>query len=188
MTAVQSASPVTSRPAGRPGGRAQTGLTVLGTVAATYMAGTFYAYSVSVMVGLHRTDDLTFVAAMQGMNEVTPNAWFAPSLLGALILPAAAAVVAFTRRSEVRWALVAATLAYFAAFVATIAGNVPLNQDLEAAGRVTDPAVAHDVREDFEDPWVALNHVRAVLSTGAVLALVVALRRDGREEAGAGGT
>lgn len=152
-------------------------LTVLATVAMALMAGTFYAYAVSVMVGLHRTDDLTFVTSMQALNEVTPNAAFAPALLGALLLPIVAAIVAFTRRSRARVPLVAAAVLYAAAFVVTIAGNVPLNDDLEAAGPPDQIADVHQVREDFEDPWVLWNDVRAVLTTGGVIALIVALRR-----------
>ena len=160
-----------------PSHRAETVLTVLATVAMGLMAGTFYAYAVSVMVGLHRTDDLTFVTTMQALNEVTPNAAFAPALLGALVLPIVAAVVAFRRRSRARSALVAAAALYAAAFVVTIAGNVPLNDDLEAAGPPDQIADVHQVREDFEDPWVLWNDVRMVLTTGGLVALVVALRR-----------
>ena len=152
-------------------------LTVLATVAMALMAGTFYAYSVSVMPGLSGTDDRTFVQAMQEVNEATPNPAFVPSLLGALVLPIAATVVAFGRRSRARRALAAATALYAAAFLVTVAGNVPMNDDLEAAGppdRIADIAQA---REDFEGPWVQLNHVRALLTTGGLVALVVALRR-----------
>jgi uncharacterized membrane protein len=161
-------------------------LTVLATVAMALMAGTFYAYSVSVMTGLSGTDDRTFVQAMQEINEATPNPAFAPSLLGALVLPVAATVVAVRRRSRARRALAAAAALYAAAFLVTIAGNVPMNDDLEAAGppdRIADIAQA---REDFEGPWVQLNHVRALLSTGGLVALVVALRRGDDADAPTG--
>ena len=162
--------------------RAETVLTVLATVAMALMAGTFYAYAVSVMVGLHRTDDLTFVTTMQDLNEVTPNAAFAPALLGALVLPIAATAVAVSRRSRARAPLAAAAVLYAAAFVVTIAGNVPRNDDLEAAGPPDQIADVHQVREDFEDPWVLWNDVRTVLTTGGLVALVVALRRGNAQE------
>jgi uncharacterized membrane protein len=179
----------TMAPSARPGAapadgarRAESILTVLGTVAMALMAGTFYGYAVSVMVGLHGTDDQSFVTAMYEINEVTPNAAFAPALLGALILPILAAIVAFRRRSRARVPIVAAAVLYLAAFVVTIAGNVPLNDDLEEAGppeRITD---AHQVREDFEDPWVLWNDVRTVLTTAGLVALIVALRRGADPE------
>jgi uncharacterized membrane protein len=157
-------------------------LTVLATVAMALVAGTFYAYAVSVMVGLHRTDDLTFVTTMQALNEVTPNAAFAPALLGALALPLVATIVATRRRSRARAPLAVATVLYAGALVVTIAGNVPLNDDLEAAGPPDQIADVHQVREDFEDPWVLWNDVRAILTTGGLLALVVALRRGDETE------
>jgi uncharacterized membrane protein len=88
-----------------------------------------------------------------------------------------AAVVAARRRSRARAPLVAAAVLYAGAFVVTIAGNVPLNDDLEAAGPPDQIADVHQVREDFEDPWVLWNDLRMVLTTGGLVALVVALRR-----------
>ena len=119
---------------------------------------------------------------MQALNEVTPNAAFAPALLGALVLPIVAAVVAFRRRSPARVPIAAAAVLYAAAIVVTIAGNVPLNDDLEAAGPPDQIADVHQVRDDFEDPWVLCNDVRMVLTTGGLVALVVALRRGAAVE------
>jgi uncharacterized membrane protein len=43
------------------------------------LAGFFYAYSVSVMPGLGRTDDRTLVDAMQQINEAVENPVFSPT-------------------------------------------------------------------------------------------------------------
>lgn len=48
------------------------------------------------------------------------------------------------------------------AFLVTVAFNIPLNDALARGG---DPGA---LREQFEDPWVAWNAVRAVLLTGAL--------------------
>ena len=56
----------------------------------------------------------------------------------------------------------------------TAAGNVPLNDALQAAGgidRITDLAA---VRADFESRWVALNIARCLTSAGALACLAVA--------------
>lgn len=61
--------------------------------AAQQHIGFFYAFACSVMVGLARTDDRTFVATMQWINATVRNAAFAPAFFGALLVTAAAAVI-----------------------------------------------------------------------------------------------
>ena len=53
------------------------------TVAVGLMAGFFYAYACSVMVGLDRVDDRTFIVTMQWINATVRNAAFAPAFFGA---------------------------------------------------------------------------------------------------------
>ncbi|MEJ8669565.1 DUF1772 domain-containing protein [Streptomyces sp. MS1.AVA.1] len=60
------------------------------------------------------------------------------------------------------------------AFVVTVLFNVPLNDSLKGAG---DPTA---LREEFEDPWLAWNVVRTVLSTVALGCLGRALVLYGR--------
>src|SRR6266540_3801200 len=57
------------------------------------MAGLFYAYACSVMLGLRRADDRTFVDGMQRINVAILNGWFFASFLGALLLTALAGVL-----------------------------------------------------------------------------------------------
>ncbi|MGP3926838.1 hypothetical protein [Streptomyces sp. 8N616] len=60
------------------------------TITMGLMAGLFYAFAISVMPGLGRTDDRTFVDAMQKMNAAILNGWFAIGFAGALVLTALA--------------------------------------------------------------------------------------------------
>lgn len=152
------------------------------------MAGFFYAYACSVMVGLARTDDRTFVATMQSINAAVRNAAFAPAFFGALALTSAAAVYAVRQRhTAARWVVAAAVL-YAAAFVLTMAVAVPLNDRLAAAGPVDSVGDLAAVRLTYEDPWVTVNILRTVLSVAALGSLVVALRgRTGRQSAIHGG-
>ena len=66
---------------------------VAATVTAGLMAGLFYAFSISVMTGLGRVDDRTFVTAMQRINVAILNGWFALIFGGALVLTAVATVL-----------------------------------------------------------------------------------------------
>lgn len=144
------------------------------TITTGLMAGFFYAYACSVMIGLARTDDRTFVATMQWINATVRNAGFAPAFFGALVLTVVAAAIAVRRREPGAAWVIAAAVLYGAAFVVTFALNVPLNEQLAAAGpleRIGDMAA---VRARFEDPWNRWNLVRTGLSTAALAALVTA--------------
>jgi uncharacterized membrane protein len=156
-------------------GRVLAVLLAASTVAVGLMAGFFYAYACSVMVGLDRVDDRTFIITMQWINATVRNAAFAPAFFGALLLTiAAAAVAVLARRPSWGWILAAAAL-YAAAFLITMTLNVPLNEQLAAAGdpdRISDLAA---VRAAFEGPWVRWNILRTALTTGSLIALAIAL-------------
>jgi uncharacterized membrane protein len=144
------------------------------------VAGVFALYAHTIMPGLKKTDDRTFVAAFQSIDRAIVNPWFMlTAFVGALVLTAAAAV---TNLGEDAFGWVVAALALYAvAVVITIAVNVPLNDAIKAAG---DPARIHDVaavRERFhETRWAAWNLVRVVTSTAAFGCLAWALVVYGR--------
>ena len=145
------------------------------------VAGAFALYSHTVMPGLKKTDDRTFVAAFQSLDRAIINPWFmAGGFLGALVFTIAAAV-AHLGQDALPW-IAAALVLYAIAFVITIAVNVPLNDALKAAGdpdRISDLAT---VRERFDEArWAAFNLVRVVTSTAAFACLAWALVVYGRE-------
>lgn len=154
----------------------RTGALVAATVAMALFAGLFYTFAMSVMVGLRRTDDRTFVTAMQWINATIVNGWFAISFFGSVVLSAFAAVLHLggDGRPVVPW-IVAALVGYVATFVITMAVNVPLNNQLAAAGEPDRIADLAGVRERFEARWVRWNVARAVTSTAAVGCLAWAL-------------
>ncbi|MGI5193922.1 DUF1772 domain-containing protein [Streptomyces sp. CA-288835] len=152
---------------------------VAATVAMGLIAGTFYIFACAVMPALARSDDRVYVEVMQNIDDVIQNPVFFLSFIGALIL---AGISAWQLRSfeRLRGWVWAALVAYALAFLFTVMVNIPLNTDLVDAGdpaRIADPAA---VREEFEDPWVAWNIVRAVLSTIALGCLARALVLYGR--------
>jgi uncharacterized membrane protein len=162
------------------------GLRVAVLIAATatmgVMAGVFQLYSYTIMPGLARTDDRTFVGAFQAMDRAIINPLFMANFLGALLLTALSAVLHATEdeRPVLPW-IAAAFVAYLVVFFVTIGKNVPYNNALKAAGdpdRIDDLA---EVRRRFDEQrWVRWNHLRAVLTTGALLSLAWALVEHGR--------
>ena len=63
------------------------------TLTTGLMAGLYYAYAISVMLGLSMTDDRTFLSAMQQINVAIINPWFFVSFFGALVFTALAGVL-----------------------------------------------------------------------------------------------
>jgi uncharacterized membrane protein len=153
------------------------------TITMGLVAGVFALYAHTIMPGLKKTDDRTFVAAFQSMDRAIVNPWFMlTAFLGALIFTIAAAV---TNRgtSALPWIAVALGL-YLVAFVVTIAVNVPLNDALKAAGNPNHIRDLAGVRARFhESRWAAWNLVRVVTSTGAFGCLAWALVLFGRSTA-----
>jgi uncharacterized membrane protein len=149
------------------------GVLVAATVAMGLFAGVFYIFACNIMPSLARSDDRVFIEVMQNINDQIQNPVFFLSFLGAPLLAAVAAWQA--RRSPYRWWVFAGFAAVALAFLLTVTVNIPLNDQIMDAGdpaRIADPAA---VREEFEDPWVAWNVVRAVLSTLALACLARAL-------------
>ena len=146
-------------------------------VVAGLQAGTYFTWATGVMPGLAKVDDRTLVSAMQQMNVAIVNPVFIATFLGAPLLAGAAAVVAAPQARP--WAIAATVLAV-GTLVITFAGNIPLNDALDAAGPVDRIKDLAAVRADFESLWVRLNLARTLTSTGALGCLVwAALRTRG---------
>jgi uncharacterized membrane protein len=150
-------------------------LLVASTVVVGLMAGFFYAYACSVMVGLDRVDDRTFIVTMQWINATVRNAAFAPAFFGSLVLTMAAAVVALVLARPTRGWIVAAAVLYAAAFLVTLTLNVPLNFQLAEAGPADQISDLAAVRAAFEGPWIRWNLLRTGLTLGSLTALSIAL-------------
>lgn len=135
------------------------------------MAGVYLAFAISVLPGLRRTSDATFVAAMRAMNTAILNLVFAVVFAGPLLLGLLTVVLRLPagERDGLGWSLLALLL-YAGTLVVTAVVNVPLNNRLEA---LADP---HEARQVFERRWVTWNVVRTVLGVGSFLTLVPALR------------
>ncbi len=142
---------------------------IAATVLTGLFAGLFATFSYAVMPGLRRTDDATFVRAMQQVNVAILNPVFAVVFAGSVVVSLAAVVVTFRDGAARPWAIAAVAL-LIATIVVTAAINVPLNDRL-AAGTGTPAAL----RAAFERSWVAWNIARSGLSLAGFVASAIAL-------------
>jgi uncharacterized membrane protein len=155
----------------------QTGVLVVAAVTTGLMAGLFTAFTYSVMPGLRRSSDHTFVEAMQGINKAIVNPVFMLPFMGTIPLLGLAVFLAWRgddHRSVLPW-LIAALVLYLVGFMVTVGVNVPLNDELARAGDPDRIARLTKVRAEFEDKWVLWNIVRALLHTAAFACLAWAL-------------
>jgi uncharacterized membrane protein len=154
---------------------------LVATLAMGLAAGLFFAFAIAVMPGLASTDDRSYVAAMHWINIRILNGWFAFAFAGAMVftLVAGVAYLLGDSRDVLPW-IVAGAVLYAAQLLITFGINVPLNNELERAGKPQDLTDPTAVRARFEARWVRWNVVRAVLSTAAFACLLWALVLEGR--------
>ena len=156
---------------------------VLATSSMGLMAGVFGLYANTIMPGLRRTDDRTFVGAFQAIDRAIMNPLFLVTFVGPLVFTGLGVVlhVSDDHRSVLPWSAAAFVL-YLLVFIATVAVNVPLNDGLKSAG---DPDHIDDlatVRARFDEAkWARWNLARAVLSAAAFVCLLWALVDHGRD-------
>jgi uncharacterized membrane protein len=158
---------------------------VISLVAATgtmgLSAGVLGLYAHTIMRGLGKTDDRTFVGAFQAIDRAIINPLWGLTFFGALLLSGLAAVL-YAREDDggaLPW-VVAALVLYALVVAITMSVHVPLNDGIKAAGDPAQIDVAA-VREAFhETRWVAWNVVRALASTAAFGCLMWALVLHGR--------
>ena len=164
-------------------GGALRAITLIGaTMSMGLVAGVFLLYAHTIMPGLRRTDDRTFVTAYQEIDRAIINPWFMTTAFGGALVLTGAAAISNRGTVAMPWIL-AALILYLIAVVLTIVVNVPLNDAIKAAG---DPAridVAR-VRADFDESrWAAWNLVRVATTTTAFAVLAWSLVVDGRATA-----
>lgn len=135
------------------------------TVVIGVMAGIFFLYYNTIMPGLGKTDDRTFVGAFQAIDTRIINPVFMLLFFGGLVLSGTAAVLHLGEefRSGLPW-LVTAFVLYLVVFILTAAINVPLNDYIKAAGDPDRIDVAHVRRSFNEKKWVRSNHIRTLLT------------------------
>ena len=109
--------------------------------------------------------------AMQSINRVIVRTLFLPIFFLSSLASAAIVVLGLLVGGQSAWLMVAGGLVYLLGmFGVTVAGNVPLNNRLDAA----DPASAEGqaIWRDYLVRWTRLNHIRTL---ACIVALVLAM-------------
>ena len=155
-------------------------ITLMGaTLTMGLVAGTFALYAHTIMPGLRKTADRTFVTAFQQTDRAIINPWFMiTAFVGALVLTLVAGI-ANRGTPALPWIATAFGL-YLVAVVITVAVNVPLNDALKAAGDPAHIDVAQARARFHEARWAAWNLVRVATSVPAFGLLAWALVLCGR--------
>ncbi|MDC8103641.1 DUF1772 domain-containing protein [Chryseobacterium sp. B21-037] len=149
-------------------------LIITGTLTAL-IAGLFYAYSCSVVLGLGKLSDMEYLKAMQSINREILNPVFFLSFMGtAAMLPICTYI--FRGQHPAFLLLLLATIIYLVGvFGVTVVGNVPMNDQLDQfnIGDATAEALKK-VREAFENRWNLLNNIRSICSTISIVLVICA--------------
>ncbi len=156
---------------------------VCATLTTGMVAGVYYAFAVSVALGLAAQPDAAYVATMQAINERIENPLFFLSFFGAALFPLAALAAHYSLRprSGRFWLVALACVLYIGgSFLLTSFVNVPMNEQLAAVDLDAPARVLAEARDAYEGPWNFWNGVRTVFSVLAFLALIGAclLRED----------
>ena len=140
-------------------------------------AGFFYAWQVSVIQGTLLVKDSVYLETMQSINRAILNPWFFAVFFGSLIFLTIGSIYQFNTNKWVFVMLLAASIIYLiGTFGITAAGNVPLNDQLEALNlsELTSEKMA-EFRTYYETKWNRLHLQRTVFSVLSFALAVLAL-------------
>jgi uncharacterized membrane protein len=139
------------------------------------IAGLFYAYSCSVVLGLGKLSDSEYLKAMQSINREILNPAFFLSFMGTVVLLPVSTFV-FRGQSPVFLFLLIATLSYLiGVFGVTVLINVPLNEQLDKLDLANTASQAiREMREKFESRWNFFNNIRTIFSVISIILTVCA--------------
>ena len=144
----------------------QDAMAVLGLVSSGLMSGLFFAWEVSVIPGLLRVDDRTYVLSMQSINRAILNPMF---LLPFLLTPGflvAAGVLA--EKGAVTW-MVSAVVYGVGVLGVTMTRNVPFNNELDQFDIDTTDELLSAARHRYEKRWNRWNRLRTVAALASFL-------------------
>jgi uncharacterized membrane protein len=146
----------------------------LATLATGLVAGVFYAYAVSVNLGLAAQPDASYVVTMQAINARIQNPMFFASFFGAVLFLLATLAAHISRPRSGRFRLVALACALYivGGFLLTAFVNVPMNEELARVAGGASPGELAGARAAYEGPWDFWNSVRTAFSSLAFLALI----------------
>lgn len=160
---------------------------VLTAICSALMAGLFYSYSCSVVLGLASLPDAEYIAVMQSINKAIQNPVFFIAFFGILILLPVSTFLNYGHPVPVRfWLLLTAAVIYLSgAFGITVFGNIPLNNALEKFDLINATKEnIHLQRTAFETRWSNLNIVRTISSIFSLVLIIIACVYPGKSQPG----
>lgn len=146
------------------------------------MAGVFYAFSVSVMLGLDAIKAEQAIRAMQSINRKIQNPVFLAAFLGAPIAASVTGVLLLLdEQASAGVIFLLAAAAYILGTIApTAAVNVPMNNALDVADVPADANEAARLWTGYSGRWTRWNTLRAVVNSISLLLAGLALFAWGR--------
>ncbi len=152
-------------------------LLIATTVCAGLMAGLFFSFSYSVVLGLGRLSNSEYISAMQHINRAIQNPVFFIIFFGSLILLPLCVYNQYSYPISTNfWLILTAAILYITgAFGTTIFGNIPLNDSLDKFDLSNSSQEAISLqRTIFESKWNNLNTIRTLSSVLSFILLVIA--------------
>ena len=140
-------------------------------------AGLFYAWSVSVIPGTQKIDDLSYLHTMQSINREILNPAFFIIFFGSLITLFCSTFFTYSVSTTAFWVLIIATGFYLVGtVVVTGLGNVPLNNELEAL-KISELSTQEitEFRMYYESRWNKLHTYRMLFSVFSFVMTMLAL-------------
>ncbi|PIC88237.1 hypothetical protein CSV72_02785 [Sporosarcina sp. P20a] len=151
-------------------------LACLAVLTTGMMAGIVFAYANSVMPGLRKADDRTFVLASRHLTSSVANPLFLIISNSALIVQIGFIVVAVLAQQFDQVVLGSiALIFYIATLLITFLGNLPLNKAIISAELPASDAKWNKLRVRFESSWTRLNNLRTITCILSVSTLIIAL-------------
>lgn len=141
------------------------------------MAGFFFAYSSSVMLGLDAAGPAHAIPAMQAINLTVRNPVFFVAFFGTPVAALVSAVVFLIARRPMAAALflIAGSVYFLGALLPTALVNVPMNEALATATVPSNPQAALKLWSDFSVPWTWWNTLRTAFSALSLLLVGAAI-------------
>ncbi len=142
-------------------------------------AGLFYAWAVSVIPGIKRIPDKSYLEAMQAINRAILNPGFFIIFFGALLLMIWSVYLQYKVSSGLSfWMIALATVTYLTGNMGvTIFGNIPLNEMLDQIQLTTlSLEELKSTRHAYERQWNAFHRIRTIFSVVSFLLLLLAVR------------
>jgi uncharacterized membrane protein len=140
------------------------------------MAGLFFAFSISVMIGLVRVPDQEGIRVMQAINIAIVNPIFLAVFFGVALACAAAVVTSLMSWSQpgAGYALLGGMLYLVGSLLVTAVFNIPRNNMLAGL----DPKAQNSLAKwrEYQRSWTAWNHVRGIAAFLAMISFMLALR------------